>query len=108
MCHAEVFADRFSLGVKVDTDDHIGAHQSQTLQNIEADTAESKHYTVRTGLYFGRVDDRADTRSDPTADVTHFVERRVSRILPVRSPAPRCGSRKWTFPCSGRFCRHRC
>ena len=63
--------------IPVDADDLVGSGHARALDDIEADTAESKHHHIGARLDLGGVDDRADAGGDAAADVADLVERRV-------------------------------
>ncbi len=77
MRHSELLRQRLAARIQVDADNFVGAHQLRTLNDIEADPAETKHHHVGAGLDLGRVDDGADAGRDAAADVADLVERRV-------------------------------
>src|SRR5262245_40742563 len=77
MGHAEAFAPFPAGVVDVNGDDHAGADEPQSLNDVEADAAESEYDALRARLDLGGVDDRSDAGRDPAADVANLVERRV-------------------------------
>ena len=84
MGHAEFAAPGFAVAVEVDADDHIGADEPQSLNDIEADAAEPEHDAVRSRLHFRGIDDRADAGRHAAADIADLVERRVGADLCYR------------------------
>jgi hypothetical protein len=77
MRHAEALAPLFLVVVEIDTDDHVRAHEPQTLDDIEPNAAEAEHNGLGAGLHLCRVDHRADARRHAAADVADLFERCV-------------------------------
>src|SRR5690606_22437601 len=77
MRHAEALAPFLPGVVDVDADDHVGAGEPQPLDDVEPDAAQSEDDRGRTFLHLRGVDDGADARGHPAADVADLVEGRV-------------------------------
>src|SRR5271170_3425182 len=77
MRQAEFLGQRLAGRIQIDADYFIGAHQTRTLNDIEADAAQAEHDHVGARLYLGGIDHRANARGDAAADVAHLVKWRI-------------------------------
>jgi hypothetical protein len=75
--HAEALAPLLLAVVDVDADDHVGAREPQSLDDVEADAAQPEHHAFGARLHLGGVEDGADAGGDAAADVADLVEGRV-------------------------------
>src|SRR5690606_19736322 len=75
--HAELFR-HFDLGrIDVHADDLVRAHHAGTLNDIEADAAETEHHDIGARTNLCRINHRANAGGDAAADIADLVERRV-------------------------------
>jgi len=65
------------LRIDVNADDHCGADEAKSLDDVQADAAETEHNTFGASFDLCGIDYRADAGGDAAADVAHLVERRV-------------------------------
>ncbi len=77
MRHTEFLRELRLAFVDVDADNHVGAHQARTLNDIQANSTEPENHDVCSGGDLCGVDDRADARGHPAADVADLFERRI-------------------------------
>ncbi len=77
MGHAEFLGEFLLARIEVDTDDHIGAYETRTLNDIETDASQPEYDDVGTRLHLSSVDDRTDAGGHAASDVADLVERRV-------------------------------
>jgi hypothetical protein len=77
MRHAEALAPLLLGIVGVDPDDHLGTHEPQSLDHVEADAAQPEHDAFRARLDLCGVDHCAYSGRHPAADVTDLLERSV-------------------------------
>jgi hypothetical protein len=75
--HPELLGECSSVGVEIDTDDHVGPGHPAALDNVEPDPAEAKDDDIGAGLDLCRVDHRTDASGHPAADIANLVEGRV-------------------------------
>jgi hypothetical protein len=75
--HAEPARHTLAGRIDVDTDDLIGAHHPRTLDDVEADTAETENPDVRACFNLRSEEHRADAGRDAAADVANGLEGRV-------------------------------
>ena len=84
MRHAEALAPSLLGRVGIDPDDHVGADQAQSLNDVEPDPAQSEHDALGARFDLGGVDHRADAGGHAAADVADLVERRIRADLRYR------------------------
>src|SRR5258705_1279396 len=77
MGHAELAAPFLLAIVNVDADDLVSTNHLRTLDDVEPDAAEAKHYDIGARRDLGRVDDGADAGRHAATDVAALVERRI-------------------------------
>src|SRR5262249_15165904 len=77
MRHAEALAPSLLVRVEIDADDHVGAGEAQTLDDVEPNAAEAADDALGAGLDLRRVDHRTDAGGDAAADVADLVERGI-------------------------------
>src|ERR1700676_4508767 len=75
--YAEFLGQSLAAGIQIHADYLVRAHHACTLNDVEADTAQTEHHHVRSGLHLGRVDHGADARGHAAPDVAHLVERGI-------------------------------
>ena len=85
MRHPEPLRELALGRVEVDADDDVGPHQTQALDDVETDPAETEDHAVRARLDLRGVDHRPDAGSDAAPDVADLVERRVLAHLRQRN-----------------------
>src|SRR6185312_4876330 len=76
--------ERLAPRVEVDADDLVRANQARSLNDVEADAAETEHDDIGARLDFRSVDDCADTGGHTATDVTDLLERRILANLRER------------------------
>ncbi len=85
MRQAEFLGQRLAGRIQIDADYFVGAHQTRTLNDIEADAAQAEHDHVGARLHFGGIDHRANAGGDAAADVAHLVKWRILTDLRHRN-----------------------
>src|SRR5215831_7495700 len=73
----ELARELLTGGIQIDADDHVGAHHSRALHDVESYTSQAKDHDVGASLDFGGVDHRTDASGHAAADVTDLLERCV-------------------------------
>ena len=77
MRHAKFFAPGFSVVVYVNADNHVGTCKACTLNDVEANTAETEDYHIVTGLNLGSIDYRANPCGYATSNIANAFKRRI-------------------------------
>src|SRR5262245_43373973 len=67
--------------IDVNADDHIGADEFQSLNDIEADATEPEHDAVGSGFHLRRVDYRAKPGGNAATDIAHLAEGSIGADL---------------------------
>src|SRR5690554_2433484 len=84
MRHAELAGHGFALGVQVYAYDLVGTHHLGALNNVQADTAQTKYHHIGSGLDLGGVQHRTQSGRDTATDVADLVERGIAADLGQR------------------------
>ena len=87
MRHAEALAPRLLVGIEINSDDHVGADEAKSLDDVEPDAAETEDDTLRARLDLGGIDHGAHAGGHAAADIADLVKRRVlAQSSPQRFP----------------------
>src|SRR6516162_3343439 len=74
MRHAEALAPSLLLRIQIDADDHCSADEAKSLDDVQADAAETKHNAFGAGFDLCGIDHRADASSHAAADIADLVD----------------------------------
>src|SRR5690606_14265513 len=85
MRHAELTAERLTLRIDVNADNHVGTHHARALNDVEANAAKTEHHNICARLDACRENDSTNARRHAATNVANLVKGRVLAHLGKRN-----------------------
>ena len=75
--HAKFFCKRTLIGINVDSDNTVRAHNPCSLNDVKTNTSKPEHGNAGSRFDFRRIHDSPEPRGDSTSDVANLIEGRI-------------------------------